>query len=59
MHVFAPRRSQAYLLIGAPLARLAREAERIHLPVQLKSGLEERLRRERQYIPLTTTHGHS
>ena len=38
----------AYLLVGAPLARLAKEAERIRLPVQLKSGLEERLRRERR-----------
>ena len=38
----------AYLLVGAPLARLAKEAERIKLPVQLKSGLEERLRRERR-----------
>ena len=35
-------------MIGAPLARLAREAERIKLPVQLKSSLEERLRRERR-----------
>ena len=36
-----------YLLLGAPLARLAREAERIKLPVQLKSGIDERLRREK------------
>ena len=40
----------AYLLIGAPLARLAKEAERIKLPMQLKSGLEERLKRERELL---------
>ena len=38
---------RCYLLLGAPLARLAREAERIKLPMQLKSAIDERLRREK------------
>eukprot|EP00966_Prymnesium_polylepis_P038175 884971-Prymnesium_polylepis.1 len=35
----------AYLLIGAPLMRLAREAERVGLPVQLKPNIHARLGR--------------
>ena len=45
--VYAGERQHCYLLIGAPLARLAKEAERIRLPMQLKAGIAERLRREK------------
>ena len=40
----SPQRRRPF--IGAPLARLAREAERIKLPMQLKASIGERLRRE-------------
>ncbi|KOO35990.1 d chain transport protein [Chrysochromulina tobinii] len=38
----------AFLLVGASLPRLAREAERIDWPMQLRPGLEERLHLERE-----------
>ena len=40
-----PEEGRAYIVLGAPIACLAREAERIALPVQLRADMEERLRR--------------